>query len=147
MSSVNKVILIGRLGKDPELKYIADNVPVARFSLATSETYKDKTGNKVENTEWHNIVAWRSQAEFAEKFLKKGKLIYIEGKIKSRSWDDKDGVKRYTTEIIVDNFMILDKIERNGDSEGSYPPPPPVGNSEQHVPELSSAPDADDLPF
>src|SRR5579871_1706299 len=102
MSGVNRVILVGRTGKDPEVRYLENNVAVAKFSLATSESYKDKSGNKVESTEWHNIVLWRGLAEVAEKYVRKGSLLYIEGRIKSRSWEDKDGVKKYITEIVGD---------------------------------------------
>lgn len=118
--SVNKVILIGNLGKDPEIRYISDNVPVANFSIATSESYKDKNGEWQENTEWHNIVAWRNLAERAEKYLKKGKQVYVEGKIRTRAWDDKDGNKRYTTEIVADTLQILGRREEGdgGENEG-----------------------------
>lgn len=112
---VNKVILVGRLGKDPEVRHLENNSVVANFSLATSEVYRDKQGNKVEQTEWHNIVVWRRLAEIAEKFLRKGSMIYIEGKIRSRSWDDKEGNKRYTTEIVADNFQMLDKASDRGE--------------------------------
>ncbi len=113
MAGVNKVLLIGNLGKDPEVKYLDGGVCVAKFSLATSESYRDKAGQKIDQTEWHNIVLWRGLAEIAEKYLKKGMQIFLEGKIKSRSWDDKDGVKRYTTEIIGDQITILGKKENN----------------------------------
>ena len=107
MSSINKVILIGRLGKDPEVRYTSENVAVANISLATSEVYKNRSGDKVETTEWHNVVVWRKLAEVAEKYLTKGKLIYVEGKLRTRKWDDKDGNTRYTTEIVADNFTML----------------------------------------
>jgi single-strand DNA-binding protein len=97
MAGVNKVILIGNLGKDPELKYLEGNIARANFSIATSEFHKDKSGNKVEQTEWHNIVLWRSMAESAEKLLKKGTQIYIEGKLQTRQWIDKDNIKRNIT--------------------------------------------------
>ena len=90
MRGVNKVILVGRLGKDPEVRYTNDSTPVANFSIATSEYYKDKNGERQENTEWHNIVAWRHLAEISEKFLTKGKLVFIEGKLRTRSWEDKE---------------------------------------------------------
>jgi single-strand DNA-binding protein len=117
MASLNKVILIGNLGKDPEVRYINENVPVASFSLATTERYKDKSGQLQDSTEWHNIVAWRNLAEIAEKFLRKGKQVYIEGKIRSRSYDDKDGNKRYITEIVADEIKMLGRKE--GDEGGS----------------------------
>jgi single-strand DNA-binding protein len=107
MAGVNKVILIGNLGKDPEVRYLEGGTAVANFTLATTETYKDKSGNRVEQTEWHNVVVWRGLAEIAEKYLKKGNQVYVEGKLRTRAWDDKDGVKRYTTEIIADNMTML----------------------------------------
>ncbi|MFT6815877.1 MAG: single-strand DNA-binding protein [Sphingobacteriales bacterium] len=118
MSSVNKVILVGHLGKDPEVRYINEDTAVANFTMATSETYKDKTGQKQEKTEWHNIVVWRGLAQVAEKYLKKGKLIYVEGKLRNRSYDDKDGIKRYITEIVADNFTMLGSRE-GGDTQGN----------------------------
>ena len=113
MKTLNKVQLIGRLGKDPEVqKFDGDNM-VVRFPLATNESYKDKNGQLVESTDWHNIVAWRKLGQIAEQYIKKGMSIYVEGKIRSRSYDDKDGVKRYVTEIVADNFIMLDKKEEN----------------------------------
>lgn len=106
MSGVNKVILIGRLGKDPEIRAFENGVKKASFSLATSEYYKDKEGKKIEQTEWHNIVCWRNLAEFSEQYLTKGKLIFLEGKLKTRSWED-NGIKKYFTEIEANNFTIL----------------------------------------
>ncbi|MDD4812991.1 MAG: single-stranded DNA-binding protein, partial [Bacteroidales bacterium] len=109
--SVNKVILVGNVGKDPEIRHLENNLVLARFSLATSETYKNKNGEMVTNTEWHNIVAWRQLAELAERFIKKGRQLYVEGKITTRQWDDKEGNKRYTTEIVADNIRLLGKRE------------------------------------
>ena len=107
MAGVNKVILIGNLGKDPEVRHLESGAVVANFPIATSETYKDrKTGEKITQTEWHNIVIWRGLAEVAEKYLKKGNSVYIEGKLRTRSWDDKEGNKRYTTEIVADNMTM-----------------------------------------
>jgi single-strand DNA-binding protein len=105
--SVNKVILVGNLGKDPELRYTPSGTAVATFSLATTERYKDRDGQRQEKTEWHNIVAWRQLAEICGKFLHKGKQGYIEGKIQTRSYDDRDGNKRYITEIVVDQMQML----------------------------------------
>lgn len=105
--SVNKVILVGHLGKDVDLRYTPAGAAVATFSLATSEHYTDNQGQKQERTEWHNIVAWRGLAEICGKYLHKGKQVYIEGKIQSRSYDDRDGVKRYITEIIADQMQML----------------------------------------
>ena len=107
MAGVNKVILVGNLGRDPEVKYLDSGVAVANFSLATTENYKNKEGERVSQTEWHNIVLWRGLAEVAEKYLKKGSSVYIEGKIKTRKWEDKEGVARYTTEILADNMTML----------------------------------------
>lgn len=104
---LNKVMLIGNLGKDPELKYTNSGVAVATFSVATPDSWKDQEGNTQERTEWHNIVAWRKLAEICGEYLKKGKKVYIEGKLQTRSYE-KDGVKRYTTEIVADQLVMLD---------------------------------------
>ena len=107
MSGVNKVILVGRLGKDPEVRHLENGATVANFSIATSETYKDRqTGERREQTEWHNVVLWRGLAEVAEKYVKKGDMIYVEGKLRTRSWE-KDGITRYTTEVVGDNMTML----------------------------------------
>lgn len=113
MAGVNKVILVGNLGRDPELKYLEGNVARVNFSLATSDSYKDKNGNRVEQTEWHNIVMWRGLAESAEKYLKKGTQVYIEGKLQTRQWNDKDGNKRSTTEIVAESYVILQRRDAN----------------------------------
>lgn len=120
MSSVNKVILIGYLGKDPELRYLDGNIARLSFSLATSEIYKDKTGSKAEHVEWHNIVLWRTLAETGEKLLKKGVQIYLEGKIQSRQWTDRTGNKKNITEIIGENFVLLQKKENSGNAAGGF---------------------------
>lgn len=152
---VNQVILVGNLGKDPEVRRLESGATVAKFSLATNETYKDKDGNRQTLTEWHNIVVWRSLAEIAEKYLKKGSLIYLEGKITYREYTDKESnQKKYFTEIVANNFKMLDRRE-GGNREGYFP-------SEENAP-VSSAPKAavtandnggdsmespaDDLPF
>lgn len=106
MSGINKVILVGHLGKDPEIRHLEGGVAVASFPLATSETF-NKEGRKVEQTEWHNIVMWRGLADVAAKFLQKGKLVYIEGKLRTRSFEDKEGIKKYTTEVVAENFTML----------------------------------------
>ena len=116
--SVNKVILVGNLGKDPELRYTPSGVAVVTFSLATTERYKDREGNRQEKTEWHNIVAWRQLAEICGKFLHKGKQVYIEGKIQTRSYDDRDGNKRYMTEIVADQMQMLGSRDDQG--SGGY---------------------------
>jgi single-strand DNA-binding protein len=140
MSGVNKVLLIGNLGRDPEVKSIESGVKVATFSLATTEVYKDKSGARAEHTEWHNVVVWRGLAELAEKYLKKGSQIYLEGKLRTRSWDDKEGVKRYTTEIIADTFTFLGKPAENGGANR-----PPVSNDEPQATPIAE--DEGDLPF
>jgi len=106
MSGVNKVILVGHLGKDPEARFLEGGVSVVSFPLATSESF-NKDGRKVEQTEWHNIVMWRGLADVAAKFLQKGKLVYIEGKLRTRSFEDKEGIKKYTTEVVAENFTLL----------------------------------------
>lgn len=123
---LNKVMLIGNLGRDPEVRYFDSGVAKAQFPLATSETYKDKNGEKVTQTEWHNVVMWRNLAEIVEKYLKKGDRVYIEGKIRTRSYEDKDGVKKYITEIVADNMNMLssktasnDNPQKNEESTGS----------------------------
>lgn len=133
MAGVNKVMLIGNLGKDPEVRYLDNGVAVANFSLATTENYKNKEGEKVSQTEWHNVVLWRGLAEVAEKWLKKGSSVYIEGKIRTRKWQDKEGNTRYSTEILGDNMTML----------GGKP----VSNSEE-APVITKETDSkDDLPF
>lgn len=155
--SVNKVILVGNLGKDPELRYTPSGVAVATFSLATSERYKDKNGEWVDKTEWHNVVAWRQLAEICGKFLHKGKQVYIEGKLQTRSYDDRDGNKRYTTEIVADQMQMLGRAgeENNGqarpggESRQSRPASP---SSSQRTPAYEDFADPpfnpdDDIPF
>jgi len=116
--SVNKVILVGNLGKDPEVKYTPNGVAVAKFSLATNESFKDKSGQWQERTEWHNIVAWQRLAEIVGEYVKKGSKLYIEGKLRTSSWDDKEsGQKRYKTEIIADQMVLLSG-RGEGESEG-----------------------------
>lgn len=109
MRGLNKVTLIGNLGKDPELQTLEGNISVAKFSLATTETFKDTKGQLHTTTEWHSVVVWRTMADLAAKYLKKGSMIYLEGKIKTRSFEDKMGEKRYVTEIVGDSFIMLDK--------------------------------------
>ena len=110
MAGINKVILVGNLGRDPEMRYTPNSIAVCSFSVATSETYKDKnSGERITQTEWHNIVLWRGLAETSEKYLRKGSKVYIEGKLKTRKWDDKQGITRYSTEIVADVMQMLDK--------------------------------------
>ena len=120
--SVNKVFLLGRVGKPVEVRD-TDKGKVATFTLATSEFYKDREGNKKENTEWHNIVAWKGTAEVVEKFVKKGTPLYVEGRIRTRSWDDQQGNKRYITEIIADNVQLLGKKEDSQPAQQVQPKP------------------------
>src|SRR5690606_8017767 len=109
MRGVNKVILVGNIGKDPEVQLIEGNIPVAKFPLATTEMRKEKSGQQVSDTTWHNVVLWRGLAELAEKYLRKGSLVYIEGKVRNRNYEDKDKIKRFYTEIVAENLVMLDK--------------------------------------
>jgi single-strand DNA-binding protein len=142
--SLNKVMLIGNLGKDPELRYTPSGVAVATFTIATNESWKDQDGNLQERTEWHTIVAWRKLAEICAEWLKKGKKIYIEGRIQTRSFDDKNtGAKRYVTEIVADNMIMLD----SRGAQESPAPPAPVDDVQQQASTGSDASKDDDLPF
>jgi single-strand DNA-binding protein len=120
--SLNKAMLIGNVGRDPEVRYLEGNngAKVATFTLATTERYRDRNGETRENTEWHNIVAWRNNADVAEKYIRKGTQLYIEGRIRTRSWDDQTGNKRYTTEIIADTVQLLGKKSDNPAAQGGY---------------------------
>ena len=114
MAGINKVILVGNVGKDPEVRYLEGGTAVANFSIATSENFKDRnTGEKKSTTEWHNVVLWRGLAEIAEKYVKKGMQVYIEGKLKTRQWQDKEGATRYSTEIVGDNLQMLGRKDDN----------------------------------
>ena len=136
MKTLNKVQLIGRLGKDPEVqKFDGDNM-VVRFPLATNESYKDKNGQLVESTEWHNIVAWRKLGQIAEQYIKKGMSIYVEGKIRSRSYDDKDGVKKYISEVVGREIKLLGRAPEKQETEIEKP--------QSHEQSVSND---DDLPF
>jgi len=145
MSGVNKVILVGRLGKDPEVRNLENGATVANFTMATSETYKDKTtGEKKEITDWHNIVLWRGLAEIAQKYLHKGDMIYVEGKLRTRSWE-KDGVTRYTTEIIGDNMTMLSTRGGSGGGSSANEGYSSAGTKGDTMPSGSGG--SDDLPF
>ena len=109
MRGVNRVMLIGNLGKDPDIQFLEGNIGVAKFSLATTETYKDRSGKLISQTEWHTVVLWRGLAELAQKYLHRGSLVYIEGRLKTRSWEDKEGNKKFATEVVGDNLIMLDK--------------------------------------
>jgi len=117
MRGVNRVVLIGNLGKEPDLQHLEGNIAVAKFPLATTETYKDKTGTLVSQTEWHTVVLWRGLAELAQKYLHKGSLVYIEGRIRTRNWEDKDKNRRFSTEIVGDNLVMLDKRKEQPDGQ------------------------------
>jgi single-strand DNA-binding protein len=142
--SVNKVILVGHVGRDPEIKHLDKDVSMARFSLATTENYTAKTGEKVSTTQWHNIVAWRGLVDVTEKYIKKGSQLYIEGRLRTRTWDDKDGVKHYTTEISADTIQLLGKREGQAEMPGQ------TAQKEQlqavSEPDFNQ-PEEDDLPF
>ncbi len=122
MSSLNKVLLIGNLGRDPEVRFTPDGSPVATFSIATGEVWTDKSGTRQERTEWHNIVAWNKLADLAKRYLSKGRQVYIEGRIRTREWDDRDGNKRRTTEIIATQMVLLGSRPQSGEG-GSVPEP------------------------
>lgn len=147
MAGVNKVILIGNLGKDPEVRALDTGVKVARFSIATTESYKDRnTGERIDQTEWHNIVLWRGLAEVAERFLKKGSQVYLEGKLQTRSYDDKDGVTKYSTEIVGQTMTMLGS---RGEAQGGGTP---AANQSQSAPVVNTQADkvdeeTNDLPF
>lgn len=139
MSSVNHVVLLGRCGKQVELKTIGNGNSVANFSIATSEVYKDKTsGERKETTEWHNCVAWNQLAEIASKYLHKGDNVYVEGKMKTRSWE-KDGVTRYITEILLDKIVLLGG-KKSDDSQSS-------GNTQPQPSQSANSSYSDDIPF
>lgn len=146
--SVNKVILIGNLGKDPEVRHLENGATVANFPLATSEVYTDRnTGQKVENTDWHDIVAWRGLAEVVEKYVRKGYKVYVEGKLRKRSWQDKEGNTRYSTEIIADELSIL---SRPADARQEAPTAPYDSKGTPAQPSKVDdilKKDNDDLPF
>jgi len=146
MRGVNRVMLIGNLGKDPDIQFLEGNIGVAKFSLATTETYKDRSGKLISQTEWHTVVLWRGLAELAQKYLHRGSLVYIEGRLKTRSWEDKDGNKKFATEVVGDNLIMLDKRNEAGHVQG-------FEGMENPTPGHSDIPDAPDengperLPF
>ena len=149
MFSVNKVILVGRLGKDPEIRHFESGAAVANFSMATSERYKDRNTEELkEVTEWHNVALWRRElVEIAEKYIKKGDPIYLEGKLRTRSWE-KDGVTRYTTEVIGDNMVMFGrKIEGGGEQQANSPDTPAINMEKSGQDDISAYDASDDLPF
>ncbi|SFT68427.1 single-strand binding protein [Lishizhenia tianjinensis] len=152
--SVNKVILIGNLGRDPEVRMLDNNVKLCRFSIATSESYTDRnTGERRDNTEWHNVVVWRGLADVAEKYLKKGNKVYIEGKLRTRNWQDENNQTRYATEIVADNMTMLTSRAEAQSMQQNAPSPAPYNNAgtpqqptERLANDLIDDQD-DDLPF
>ncbi|MEX2455864.1 MAG: single-stranded DNA-binding protein [Balneolaceae bacterium] len=146
MSSLNKAMIIGRLGADPEVRYTQSNTAVATMNVATTERYKDRNGEQQENTEWHRVVAWSRLAEICQEYLKKGSLVYFEGPIQTNEWEDKEGQKRYTTEIKALNMQMLDS---KGSSGGGGNKQPAQANNAGKGPEIDKSFDDmdDDLPF
>ena len=142
--SLNKVMIIGRLGKDPEIKYTQSGSAVANLTVATDESYTDKTGNRVDQTEWHRVVVWNKQAEFCNNYLKKGSLVYVEGSLQTRSWDDQQGQKRYTTEIKALRVQGMDSKPQNAGSTGGYVQAPRPAAQQQQRPVQSSMPAEED---
>jgi single-strand DNA-binding protein len=146
--SVNKAILVGRLGRDPETRYTSGGQAVCNFTMATDETYKDRAGERQKRTEWHRIVVWGKQAEIAQQYLHKGSLIYVEGRIQSRQWDDREGQKRTTVEIVANNFRMLGS---RGDSVAAGASAGGGTDSESHAPATEDIPTSDisdeDIPF
>ena len=155
MGSVNKVILIGNLGADPELKYTPSNRPVCNLSLATNEVFKDKSGQRQERTEWHRVTVWGDSAENCSKYLAKGRTVYIEGRLQTRSWDDKEGKKRYSTEVVADRVVFLGSGGGGAEGGGRRSGGRSWGGDEsQSAPAAAAEPDAggpppsdDDIPF
>ena len=137
MAGVNKVILVGRLGRDPEVRYTPSGTAVANFSIATSEQWTNKDGEKQERTEWHKIVAWKRLGEICGEYLHKGSQIYIEGRLQTRDWEDRDGNKRYTTEVIAQNMQMLGSADKGGRAETTderFPVEEPVTVPEDDIP-------------
>ena len=166
--SLNKVMLIGNVGRDPEVRYLEGNAKVATFTLATTERFKDRSGEVRENTEWHNIVAWRNSADVAERFVKKGTQLYVEGRLRTREWTDQTGAKRFTTEIQADNIQLLGKRPdapqqpngyqgqagpqpaaqpQSGYSGPGYAQPAAPADAPQPAPSAPAEAPDDDLPF
>ncbi len=146
--SLNKVMLIGNVGKDPEVRHLESGIPVATIPVATSERYKDKNGEPKEQTEWHNVVLWRALAEFAEKYLRKGMQVYVEGKIRSRHWEDQNGQKRYITEIVAETLRMLGRKSDNEQyGHAAIPVKPAAVPTVPPVEPLIEQAEGDDLPF
>jgi single-strand DNA-binding protein len=147
MAGVNKVILVGFLGLDPEIRTLENGTKLARIRMATSETYTAKDGQRVEQTEWHNVVLWRQLADITERYLGKGKQVYIEGKLKTRSWKDQEGNDRYTTEVVADSMQLLGKASDQNDSGSSTDYNETTGKSMAKASASQAVNEEDDLPF
>ncbi len=147
MAGVNKVILLGNLGRDPEVRHLENGRAVANFSIATSETYKNKQGEKVTNTEWHNIVLWTPLAEIAEKYLTKGNQVYIEGKLTSRSYEDKEGVTKYITEVVGREMTLLGGPRNEGSDSSASSQKQEASSEISMEPVANDSNEVDDLPF
>ena len=144
MRGVNRVMLIGNLGKDPDVQFLEGNIAVAKFPLATTETFKDRSGKLVSQTEWHTVVLWRGLAELAQKYLHKGSLVYIEGRLRTRSWEDKEANRKFATEVVGDNLIMLDKRTDGSHHQSNTQPDtnlengpntdvPPVGDTDEDL--------------
>lgn len=142
MRGVNRVMLIGNLGKDPDVQFLDGNIAVAKFPLATTETFKDRSGKLISQTEWHTVVLWRGLAELAQKYLHKGSLVYIEGRLRTRSWEDKEGNRKFATEVVGDNLIMLDKR-----TDGSGMPGHHDGNIEGFPGSAAPGENAPDLEY
>lgn len=147
MRGVNRVMLIGNLGRDPDLQHLEGNIAVAKFPLATTETFKDKNGNLVSQTEWHTVVLWRGLAELAQKYLHKGSLVFIEGRLRTRNWEDKDKNRRFSTEIVGDNLVMLDKRKENSTGEDTSTMSTDTNFSSPDISYDAGNIEKDDLPF
>src|SRR5690606_35523182 len=150
MAGVNKVILVGNLGQDPEVRTLENGTKLAKLRLATTENYTNRNGERVSNTEWHTIIVWRGLADIAEKYLKKGRQLYVEGRLRTRSYEDQDNNTKYVTEIVGDNFQMLGQRENEGNG-GSYQPDERPARAQEAKSKTDFSPDSgeemDDLPF
>ena len=148
MRGVNRVMLIGNLGKDPDMQYLEGAIGVAKFPLATTETFKDRSGKLISQTEWHTVVLWRGLAELAQKYLHKGSLVYIEGRLRTRSWEDKEGIRKFATEVVGDNLIMLDKrTDHSGNQSSSSSTPQSDSEIEGYSGTDTPTGDPGDLPY
>jgi single-strand DNA-binding protein len=146
-NGINKAILVGRLGGDPEVRHLEGGSIVARLNLATTESYKNRNGERVDETEWHTVTFWGRTAEVAEKYLKKGDMIYVEGRIRTRKWEDKEGNTRYTTEIVGQNMTMLGSKGDRPEGGSQQATPPAQNTTQESAPADNTPPADDDLPF